>query len=66
MDTIKDEKYWAEEAEKCKEFHYFYNNYVMIKGKDGNTFKPEPITKEHHEALVNMAKNYKQFHRRRK
>jgi hypothetical protein len=38
---------FREEYHKCLESPaYFYNNYYLIKGKDGGLVKPTPITDE--------------------
>lgn len=60
--TIKDEKYWAGEAEKCKDFVYYYNNYVMTKDENGNITKVDPITREYYEWYESLMKKHKGIH----
>ena len=49
---MTDEEF-REEYQKCLESPaYFYNNYCLIKDKDGGLAKPAPITDEQIKALL--------------
>jgi hypothetical protein len=45
---INTPKEIQEEIERCKDFVYFYNNYVTVNGE-----QPKPITHEEYNSIIN-------------